>query len=100
MTRISLTLDLFDMRLVCDDDSASQCPCCGRSLALHQPDPDRPDRLMATCNGCRTWFIINTATGRMVRLPNDRELRNSEITGSTDREPDTSARVPSAATGD
>jgi hypothetical protein len=100
MTSISLTLDLFDMRLDCDDASASRCPRCRRPLTLHQPDPDRPDRLVATCEGCRNWFIINTATGLMARLPDDQELRDADITTSTGREPDTSAPVPSATSGD
>jgi hypothetical protein len=99
MTRISLTLDLFDSRLVCDDASASRCACCRRPLTLHQPDPGRPDRLVGTCEGCRTWFIINYDTGMMVRLPDDRELRGAEIMDSTGREPDTSAPAPSAASG-
>jgi hypothetical protein len=99
MTRISLTLQLFDMRLVRDEASASRCPCCRRPLTLHQPDPDCPDRLVGICEGCRTWFIINAATGVMVRLPGDQELRGLKITASTGHEPDTSAPVPSAATG-
>jgi hypothetical protein len=100
MIRISLTLDLFDMKLVFEDASASRCAYCRQPLMLHQPDPDRPDRLMATCDGCRNWFIINTATGLMVRLPADQELQDAEITTSTGRDPDTSGPVPSAASGD
>jgi hypothetical protein len=100
MARISLTLDLFDMKLVCEDGSASRCPCCRRPLTLHQPDPDSPDRLVGTCEGCRAWFLIDTATGLMVRIPHVQELRGGEITTSTGCEPDTSAPLPSATTRD
>jgi hypothetical protein len=33
------------------------CPTCGSTLTFHQPDPQSPQRLLATCSACRTWFI-------------------------------------------
>jgi hypothetical protein len=29
------------------------------SLSFHQPDPDLPDRLLATCDECKSWFLAN-----------------------------------------
>ena len=75
MATISLALDVFDMRPARDGTSASRCPCCGRHSPRHQPDPDWPDRLVGTCEGCRSWFIIDTVTGLMLRLPGEHELR-------------------------
>jgi hypothetical protein len=35
------------------------CPRCEFSLTFHQPDPDLPDRLLATCDECKSWFLAN-----------------------------------------
>ena len=35
------------------------CPNCECSLALYQPDPDLPHRLLATCNECKSWYLAN-----------------------------------------
>jgi hypothetical protein len=36
-----------------------QCPQCGHALALHQPDPELPDRLLGTCEECKSWYLTN-----------------------------------------
>ena len=36
-----------------------RCPGCGSALILHQPDQELPDRLLATCPGCRSWYVTN-----------------------------------------
>ena len=36
------------------------CPRCECALALHQPDPELPDRLLATCEECKSWFLANS----------------------------------------
>jgi hypothetical protein len=41
-----------DMLSVC-------CPQCGMPLTLHQPDEELADRLLATCEGCKAWFLAN-----------------------------------------
>ena len=41
------------------------CPRCENSLTMHQPDPQLPDRLLATCDDCKSWFL---ATGEGVDL--------------------------------
>ena len=39
--------------------------CKGR-LSLHQPDPDVPGRLLATCNDCKSWYLVNDGGDEMV----------------------------------
>jgi hypothetical protein len=39
------------------------CPWCKCSLILHQPDPDLPNRLIATCDGCKSWFLTADPDG-------------------------------------
>lgn len=34
------------------------CPECDSDLVLHQPDGNRPERLLATCDECKAWFLI------------------------------------------
>ena len=56
------------------------CPACGASLAIHQPDIGDPDRLLACCPGeaCGSWFaIVRGHDGRSffaVRLPSAADL--------------------------
>src|SRR5689334_7442705 len=34
------------------------CRACGSDLILHQPDPEMPERLLGTCGGCKSWYLI------------------------------------------
>jgi hypothetical protein len=36
------------------------CPRCENTLTLHQPDEELVDRLLATCDDCKSWFLTNT----------------------------------------
>ena len=50
------------------------CPRCEGWLTLHQPDADLPDRLLATCSECKSWFLASsdaTALARLPELPNE-----------------------------
>lgn len=49
------------------------CPRCENSLTLHQPDPELPNRLLATCDECKSWFLANS---NGVPLAPIRELSN------------------------
>jgi hypothetical protein len=33
------------------------CPNCRFLLTFHQPDPQSPERLLATCAACQAWFV-------------------------------------------
>lgn len=38
------------------------CRDCGAPLDVCQPDPNLPDRFLATCPDCLTWFLIETTS--------------------------------------
>ena len=38
------------------------CPNCAEGLTLHQPDEELPDRLLGTCDGCKTWVLVRGET--------------------------------------
>lgn len=66
-------LALFDrIRFECDDEVL--CACCQGVLDRHQPDDERPERLLGTCPRCSSWFLIDAAARVMYLLPDlDRE---------------------------
>lgn len=37
------------------------CQACGAPLDVCQPDPNLPDRFLATCPDCLTWFLVESA---------------------------------------
>ena len=41
------------------------CPNCESPLAIHQPDPGLPDRLLATCDDCKSWYVLGAAGSRL-----------------------------------
>jgi hypothetical protein len=45
------------------------CPRCHSPLVLHQPDPDLADRLLATCDECKSWFLLAAGSGELLPLP-------------------------------
>jgi hypothetical protein len=45
------------------------CPLCDGDTQIHQPDDSTPDRLLATCARCKTWFLIDESETSMVQLP-------------------------------
>lgn len=45
------------------------CPECECELTLHQPDPELADRLLATCDECKSWFLTNSDGVDMIRIP-------------------------------
>ena len=50
-----------------DDDSIA-CPKCGGRIEVHQPDPDLPRRLLATCDDCKEWFLTGPTRSWFRRL--------------------------------
>lgn len=45
------------------------CLHCESPLTIHQPDPELPDRLLATCSECRSWFLANESELTSAALP-------------------------------
>jgi hypothetical protein len=37
------------------------CLLCGSALDIHQPDAVLPDRLLATCEMCQAWHLLECA---------------------------------------
>jgi hypothetical protein len=45
------------------------CPECECELTFHQPDPELADRLLATCDECKSWFLANSERDLLMALP-------------------------------
>jgi hypothetical protein len=67
MTTIPLSLD--ETRV--DFLSEIACPDCGSFLALHSPDIEMPERMLATCDDCKAWYLMDLAGGTLTSLPVD-----------------------------
>jgi hypothetical protein len=37
----------------------ARCLECRGELELHQPDPSVPERMLATCSACKTWYLLD-----------------------------------------
>lgn len=46
-----------------------RCTRCDGTLEFHQPDTDTPYRMLATCEHCDSWYLINLLAGWMLLLP-------------------------------
>ena len=64
-----------------DEFSASPfglcCPHCECDLTLHQPDPDLPQRLLATCSDCKAWFL--TSADGLKFIPPGLSIENRNV---------------------
>jgi hypothetical protein len=78
--RVSAKLDLLRFPTPPVNVARACCLHCCSPLALHQPDPDSPDRLLGVCEHCRHWFLIDLLAGEsegvMVRLPDTEVIRD------------------------
>ena len=41
---------------------------CKSLLTIHQPDPEETDRLLATCEDCKSWYVTDTRGSVMIRV--------------------------------
>ena len=39
-------------------------PAAEKNLIVHQPDPETPDRLLGTCDECKSWYLMDARTKR------------------------------------
>lgn len=53
------------------------CACCEGTLDVHQPEPERPERLLGTCPDCGAWYLIDDDAHMMLALPDPRVLRDA-----------------------
>lgn len=51
------------------DFTGFPCPSCQTPLDFHIPDPDLPNRLLATCEECKTWYLMDVIRREMISLP-------------------------------
>ena len=60
-------------------ESASEVLCarCHSPMERHQPDLDRPERMLGTCADCGAWFLIDGEARVMYALPDTTSLRRS-----------------------
>jgi hypothetical protein len=69
MTRQSLGLVTFRLERISINtgpEEPTSCPRCREMLDLSQPDPEDPDRLIGTCSGCGSWFLIEQSQEGLV----------------------------------
>lgn len=45
------------------------CGQCEAPLAFHQPEPRTPGRILATCEECDSWYLLDVSRRWMLRLP-------------------------------
>jgi hypothetical protein len=72
---------IIDAAEVSDDLSQISCPRCGEELSLHLPDPQLSDRMLATCEYCKSWYLFDRAEQRIAMLP-DFEVHGLKRTGA------------------
>ena len=46
-----------------------RCPRCEAPLALHQPDPQAPHRLLAVCGSCTAWYVSDAQGVLLTPIP-------------------------------
>ncbi len=70
----TITWSVTTLRVSDEGLENPQCRDCHAPLAVHQPDVDRPDHLLATCEGCGAWYLIEIGADEteafMFDLPN------------------------------
>ena len=53
---------------VASDQVATSCPQCEAQLIFHQPDPELPNRLLATCDECKSWYLADSQGEALIPL--------------------------------
>jgi hypothetical protein len=56
------------MKACVGTSALTHCQECESTLRLHQPDPELPDRLLGTCDDCKSWFLIDLAEEIVIPL--------------------------------
>ena len=75
MTPIHLASEVIGPDADIDHLSVVPCPSCRIALTIHQPDEAWPERLLATCQRCQGWLLIDVEEMVIVRLPDRRAVR-------------------------
>jgi hypothetical protein len=68
-----------------------RCLNCDSPLELHQPDPELPERLLASCGQCDGWHVISLTADQteavIVLLPDCDTLRHTVTAAEAGRKP-------------
>ena len=56
---VVVSLRSVDVPVHPDGISPVRCLSCGHSLDIHQPDADLPYRMLATCDACKCWHLVD-----------------------------------------
>ncbi|MGO9464782.1 MAG: hypothetical protein ACLQVF_11605 [Isosphaeraceae bacterium] len=51
------------------------CPGCENALTIHQPDPELPRRLLATCDECKAWYVMDPEGSDLIPIPGNYDSR-------------------------
>ncbi len=51
--------------IACSGLGAIPCRRCGVTLDLCQPDPNLPERFIATCDECGEWSLVESSPDRL-----------------------------------
>jgi hypothetical protein len=65
-----------------DPERSLLCLVCDEELEVHQPDPDCPERMLATCGQCRSWYLVecdgDSGETLLVGLPDPDQIREAD----------------------
>lgn len=55
------SLDVSGLFIAKPDSTEGDAVCrkCGSDLTLHQPDTEMPERILGTCDECKTWYVFD-----------------------------------------
>jgi hypothetical protein len=56
---VAFTLRCETIPVSLDGMTTFLCLECRKPLDVHQPDADLPDRMLATCDDCKGWHLID-----------------------------------------
>ena len=73
-----VAMDLVRLPFRLDESANIRCAKCLEELDRHQLDVELPNRLLGTCESCKTWYLIDLEEGLMLLLPGETGLRSLE----------------------
>lgn len=57
--KASVSLRFTTVSVPPDGLSAVPCLRCEKLLDIHQPNPEQPERILATCEACKRWYLVD-----------------------------------------